>query len=101
MTKEEQLYYNNFFDLFGTPGWSQFIEELEDRAEAYDIGYLNNEKDLFKTQGELSIIRMILNFEQFIEQGYELSTNAQLTSWARETKHFHNTIIVRRYNTWQ
>lgn len=87
MTKDEEIYYNNFFDLFGTAGWSQFIDELEDRAEAYDISYLTNEKDLYKVQGELSIIRMILNFEQFIEQGHESATNAQLNSWARETKY--------------
>lgn len=76
MTKDEELYYNNFFDLFRSAGWAQFIDELEDRSEAYDIGYLRDEKDLYKVQGELSILRMILNFEHFIEQGYELSTNA-------------------------
>lgn len=76
MTKEEELYYNNYFDLFRSAGWLQLLEELEDRQAAYDIGYLANEKDLFKIQGELSIIRMILNLEQFIEQGHEsASTN--------------------------
>lgn len=76
MTKEEELYYNNYFDLFRSAGWLQLLEELEDRQAAYDIGYLANEKDLYKVQGELSIIRMILNLEQFIEQGHEsASTN--------------------------
>lgn len=74
MTKEEELYYNNFFDLFRTDGWKQFLSELQDRSTVYDIGYLNDAKDLHKAQGELSIIRMILNFEQFIEQGYESTT---------------------------
>lgn len=77
MTKEEELYYNNFFMLFHTEGWKQFIEELKDREDVYDIAYLADEKDLYKVQGELSIIRMILNFEDFIEQGYEsITTNA-------------------------
>ncbi|MGJ8682867.1 hypothetical protein [Paraglaciecola sp.] len=76
MTKEEELYYNNYFDLFRSAGWLQLLEELEDRQSAYDIGYLSSEKDLYKVQGELSIIRMILNLEQFIEQGHEsASTN--------------------------
>ncbi len=75
MTQDEQVYYDNFFSLFSTAGWSQFIEEIQDRADMYEIGYLKDEKDLYRVQGELSIIKMILSFEQFIEQGYELSNN--------------------------
>ena len=71
MTKDEELYYNNFFDLFRSAGWAQFIDELEDRTEAYDIGYLRDEKDLYKVQGELSILRMMINLEEFITQGYD------------------------------
>ena len=73
MTKEEELYYTNYFDLFRTEGWAQVIDDLNDRAAAYDIGYLKDEKDLYKVQGELSIIRILLSLEQFIEQGYEAS----------------------------
>lgn len=75
MTKEEEIYYRNYGDLFRSAGWAQVVDELKDREEAYDIGFLRDEKDLFKTQGELSIIRMLLNFEQYIEQGLESATN--------------------------
>jgi chaperonin cofactor prefoldin len=75
MTKEEEIYYRNYGDLFRSAGWAQMVDELKDREEAYDIGFLRDEKDLFKTQGELSIIRMLLNFEQYIEQGLESATN--------------------------
>jgi hypothetical protein len=70
MTLEEQRYYENFFDMFASSGWAQFLEELKDREEAYDISYLNDEKDLNRCKGELSIIRMIMAFETFIEEGY-------------------------------
>jgi hypothetical protein len=73
MTKEEETYYNNYFELFASPGWAQILEELKDREAAYDVSFLRDEKDLYKVQGELSIIRMLTNFEQFIEQGYEAS----------------------------
>lgn len=76
MTQEEEKYYNNFFDLFGSPGWAQFIEELEVREGAYDISHLKDEKDLYKIQGELSIIRMLLNFEHFITQGHDSLTSS-------------------------
>jgi len=70
MTKEDEVYYENFSDLFVSEGWKQILEELKDREDAYDIGILRDEKDLYRVQGELSIIRMLLGFEQFIEQGY-------------------------------
>ena len=73
MTKEEELYYNNYFDLFGSEGWKQVVEELQAKVSTYDVSYLKDEKDLYKVQGELSIIRMLLSLEQFIEQGYEAS----------------------------
>ena len=74
MTKEEELYYNNYFDLFGTDGWKQLIVDLEAKAQSYDISYIKDEKDLNKIQGELSILQMLLGLEQFIEQGYERAT---------------------------
>mgnify|MGYP001048627215 CR=1 FL=1 len=73
MTPEEQKYYDNYFELFASAGWAQILEELKDREAAYDVAFLRDEKDLYKVQGELSILRMLLNFEQFIEQGYEAS----------------------------
>jgi hypothetical protein len=76
MTQEEEKYYNNYFDLFSSEGWQQVLEELNARAEAYDIGHLKNEKDLHTVQGELSIIRMILGLEEFITLGYD---NAKIT----------------------
>jgi hypothetical protein len=73
MTTEEQKYYDNYFELFASAGWAQLVEELKDREAAYDVSFLRDEKDLYKVQGELSILRMLTNFEQFIEQGYEAS----------------------------
>jgi hypothetical protein len=71
MTKEEEIYYSNYFELFSSSGWAQLLEELKDREAAFDIGYITDEKTLYQARGELSIIRMLLGFEQFIEQGYE------------------------------
>lgn len=75
MTPELEKYYNNFFDLFGTEGWSQLIEELKQRESAYDVSHVRDEKHLYIAQGELSIIRILLGFQDFIEQGYEEVNN--------------------------
>ena len=37
MTPEEEKYYNNYFDLFGSEGWQQVMEELKSREDAYEI----------------------------------------------------------------
>lgn len=74
MTTEEEKYYNNYFDLFGTDGWKQLVAELQERLASYDIGYLKDEKDLYKVQGELSILRMLITLEDLIEQGYKNAT---------------------------
>lgn len=77
MTTEEEKYYNNYFELFGSAGWAQLVDELKDRESTYDVAYIQNTEALFHARGELSIIRMLLNFEQFIEQGYESAPKEQ------------------------
>jgi len=76
MTKEEELYYNNYFDLFGSEGWKQVVEELQAKASTYDVSYLKDEKDLYRVQGELSVIRLLLGLEEFINQGYNNNTES-------------------------
>ena len=74
MTREEEIYYNNYFELFSSSGWSQLLEELKDREEAYDISHITDVETLYQVRGELGILRMLLNFESYIEQGYESTT---------------------------
>ena len=71
MTKEEEQYYNNYFDLFGTEGWKQVVGELQAKAASYDISHLKDEKDLYFVKGELSVVRLLLGLEDFITQGYD------------------------------
>ena len=76
MTREEELYYNNYFDLFGSEGWKQVVEELQAKASTYDVSYLKDEKDLYRVQGELSVIRLLIGLEEFINQGYSNTTES-------------------------
>jgi hypothetical protein len=77
MTKDEEIYYNNYFELFGSSGWVQLLDELKDREATYDLAYISDERTLYQAKGELGILRMLLNFEQFIEQGYESAPSEQ------------------------
>lgn len=71
MTKDEETYYNEYFDLFRSVGWSQILDELQDRADTYEIINIEDEKTLFRMKGELSIINMLLGFESLMERCYE------------------------------
>ena len=76
MTKTEEIYYNNYFDLFRSEGWAKIVDELKDRLERIDINQLENEKDLFRMKGELSVINMLLGFETLIESYHEEAENS-------------------------
>lgn len=71
MTREEELYYNNFFDLFGSDGWKQLIKELEEKEKGYDVSLINDVESLNFCKGELNVLRSLLNFETFIESAYD------------------------------
>ena len=72
--KELEKYYEDMLTTFRTDGWKTLTEDLHTNAEGINsVEATKDEKDLYKVQGELSIIRMLTNFEQFIEQGYEAS----------------------------
>jgi hypothetical protein len=71
MTREEETYFENFFELFTTEGWKQFQAELQAKGSLYDISKINSTEDLFYTKGELSVLNSVLGFESFIRQTYD------------------------------
>lgn len=74
MTKEEEDYYNNYFDLFLQQGWKQFVEELKDSIDTYSIHELSNEKELYLAQGQLTILKRMAFFEEGIRNAYDMLT---------------------------
>ena len=64
-------------DLFMLPGWKNLMDELEDQADLCNLDACNNVEDLFFNKGRLAVIRMLLNYENYIlrlgeEEEYEL-----------------------------
>ena len=60
-----EVYYNNFFSMFGTKGWEQLVESLT--ADAKNLNDLQAAKDLDDMrikQGQLQLLAFILNFEK-------------------------------------
>jgi len=64
--------YDNYFHLFRSTGWKQFIEDMQAVYEGYAIENIKDEIDLAFVQGERRILNTILNFEVSITQSYDL-----------------------------
>ena len=64
MTKEDEIYFDNYFTLFNEAGWKQLVKDFE------AMGHLINQVELTSTvdelnfkKGQLNIIAQILNLE--------------------------------------
>lgn len=71
MTQEEELYYRNLFDLFGTQGWKQIVERLQEQVDGYNILYIQTEQQLNMVKGELNILNQLINLQATAEAAYE------------------------------
>ena len=75
MSPEEQKYYENYFDLFLTDGWKQFVQESKDILDSHSIDDLKNEKDLSQLQGQRVVLLNIIRFETGIQNAFEELSN--------------------------
>ena len=71
MTPENQKYYENYFDLFNTDGWSQLMEQIKVDRDNFQIEAIENEKTLFQTQGQLYVLNTLINMEDMVRATYD------------------------------
>lgn len=76
MTKEEELYYESYFDLFIHPGWKQFISDIQDSISIYRIEDIKDEPHLKTVQGNLQTLQRIAAFEDSIRNAYDQNVEA-------------------------
>jgi hypothetical protein len=76
--KETQNYFDNYFDLFASQGWKQFIADMEDnRTLISDLLTVKDADDLFYRKGQLDTLNRIVNFQLAIENAFEEVTNEE------------------------
>jgi hypothetical protein len=72
MDKDLQNYYENLLDLFTTPGWKQYIEDISDNMEMLqDITTIQDEKQFWHRRGQLEAVSRIIQYESSIKNSYE------------------------------
>lgn len=72
MDRELQDYYENRFGLFGTTGWKDLIQDVENIKESVDsLRGADTLEQLYFKKGELSILNWILNLEDSSKEVYD------------------------------
>jgi hypothetical protein len=72
MTPELQRYYEDRFDLFSMPGWSELIEDANKMFEALNnVSTIADEKSLQFRKGEISILTWLITLKEVSERAYE------------------------------
>ena len=71
MDSDLEKQYENFFSMFITDGWKQFIEDMEEIYDTYRIEDITDEQQLNRIKGERSILWRIINMEQSIHHAYD------------------------------
>jgi hypothetical protein len=70
--QELEKYFNNYFDLFGTDGWKQLIEELNNNALGVNnLQATKDSDDLNFRKGQLNVLASIINLKNTIEASYK------------------------------
>jgi hypothetical protein len=71
MTPELEKYYETYFDLFSTKGWKQFIEDVTESAETFNVRNVPDEAALKFVQGQLLILDQMVNWEVSIRNAFD------------------------------
>lgn len=71
MTREEETYYEHYFDMFSTAGWKQFAEEAKVTLDSHRIEAIADEASLNYLKGERNLLNRIATFEDTVRNAYE------------------------------
>jgi hypothetical protein len=72
MNQELQKYYEDRFDLFSRPGWTDMMEDIDVMLEALNnVSTIADEKSLQFRKGEISILTWLITLKEISERAYE------------------------------
>ena len=72
MTKEDEKYYEQYFDLFLHPGWKQLLTDLKESLNSYRIEDIKDESSLNLVKGERAVLHRLINFEIAMKETYDM-----------------------------
>ena len=72
MSPDEEKYYDNYFSLFVTEGWQEFVSEIQTIIDNQRIEDIKDESQLNYIKGERAAFKRITQFEGGIRLSYDL-----------------------------
>lgn len=68
-----EQYYENYFELFATEGWKQFIAECNTSlADCSSILNCTSAEQFWEKRGQATAYHRVANFENYIRAAHEL-----------------------------
>ena len=74
MTRDEQKYYENYFDMFMSDGWKQLeadAKEAKEIIERTTVYNTNTVEELHQAKGQLKVYLYLLRLEESLKDVYE------------------------------
>lgn len=77
MDKDDELWYEHQFDMFGTDGWKDFVNHVNEMLDSCNsLTGLKTLEDLYEAKGQLSIMEWIVSWQKACEENFKrLSAN--------------------------
>ena len=78
MDRELQDYYENRFEMMGSKGWKDLIDDVQALHDSYDrVNSIASPDDFYFRKGQLDILQWILSLKAVSEQTYEELKNEE------------------------
>jgi len=72
MKKEEEVIFNQFFDMFNTEGWKQLVKDFTDAGNQINVvEFTKDEADLNFRKGQLNIIAQLVKLEDTMKTTFD------------------------------
>ena len=70
---ELQRYYDNLFEMHGTAGWANLLEDLQHMEQNYNrVDAVDEQNTLDFRRGQLNVVRWLLGHKELVEHAYGL-----------------------------
>lgn len=78
MDRELQDYYEDRFEMMGSKGWTDLIDDVQALHDSYDkVNSIASPDDFYFRKGQLDILQWILSLKAVSEQTYEELKNEE------------------------
>lgn len=72
----EQKYYENYFNLFVSEGWKQFLQDVTEQHDAIELLNAKNWDEFLVMKTSKQFFKNIINFELMLKMHFENEKNS-------------------------